>query len=400
MSRYGTVKIGRLSIRENYEVSEENSDGVMLMSLAGQESSPRISLTDMNRRREDILNLRGRFVNVTFSQKDAVNGYFYVAKSSAQWLVWNDHLMGALPWSVDLIRVGQATGVDLESKLGGSQTRLNDHAIVGERWNAPPIGHTNYYSGSTIATLVDRTGSEGVIRVYRNLAMNINPQWSCTETNYDLGRVRFLDINAKERTGDQFRTTPGGWELNNTLVRVKPLAASGVLEISSWSGGAWRPKNWDVTIDAVSFGVPDAVSILRNEPEVTVVRLIRSLSSVRVTIDVTLRRGSRFAELYIQTASSATIKAVLTTAEAGTAATGYVSKTADDANGNRYIVGSSRTHVADAVNGGISKAATVVMDVMIGSVINFVAVASGDAAVDLMKQYIGAPSEAVSGVTR
>jgi hypothetical protein len=183
-------------------------------------------------------------------------------------------------------------------------------------------------------------------------------------------------------------------------VRIKPLAALGVLEISSWSGGAWRAKNWDVQFDAVSFGVPDAVSILRNEPEMAVVRLIRSLSSVRITIDVTLRRGSRFAELYVQTATSGTIKAVLSTAEAGTAGTGFVSRTADDANGNRYIVGSTRTLTSDVVNGGISKAATVVMDIVIGSVIGGGAPLTGDAAVDLMKQYIGAPSESVSGVTR
>lgn len=398
MSRYGVVTVGRLAIRESYSVSESNSDGTTTLTMAGQESSPRVSQTDMNRRREDILNSRGRFVAVTFSQKSQLNGYYWVSSSSAEWTHWDDHAMGALPWSMDLLRMGNATEIDIESKLGGSQTRLNDFLIVGERWHAPPAGHTNYYSGSSIATFVDRVGVDGTVRVYRNLALTTSPQWSCDELSYGAGRVRFLDGNDQERTGESLRTVPNDWELSNSLVRVRPLLASGVLEISHWIGGAWVPKSWDIQYGAVTLGVADAVSLLHNEPELTVLRLIKSLSGVRLSVDITLRRGSRSVELYVQAATSGTIKVARSTTEAASAGTGYIVATSGT---DRYLLGSARTvTTTDLVNGSIALGSTVKMDVVISMVVAAAGPASGDAAVDLMKQYVGTPSETVKAVTR
>lgn len=400
MSRYGVVTVGRLAIRENYNVSEANSDGSRTLNLSGQESSPYVSQTDMNRRREDILNSRGRFVAVTFSHKEQLNGYYYVTNSSCEWTHWDDHQLGALPWSMDLLRVGGATEIDLESKLGGSLTRLNNHAIVGERTVAPPIGHTNFYSGSTIATFVDRVSADGTIRVYRSIALNTNALWSCPELLYGAGRCRFIDENDRERTGELFRSVANDWEVNNGLVRVRPLASGGVIEVAHWAGGAWRAKNYDITYSTVSLGVVTDVSLLRNEPELVVVRLIRSLSGVRLSVDITVRRGSRNAELYVQAASSGTIKVVRSTAEASTAGTGFISATANDANGHRFYMGSATTLTTDVVNGGLSKAATVTFDVVIGLVVGGGAPATGDSATNLMAQYIGAPSESVQGVVR
>jgi hypothetical protein len=96
------------------------------------------------------------------------------------------------------------------------------------------------------------------------------------------------------------------------------------------------------------------------------VRLLYAMALGRFTVDLTLRRGSRFVELYVQGQTSSTLKAVLTTPEASTAGTGFVRVTANDANGNRAIVGSARTFTADTTNGGLSKASTTTLDAFLG----------------------------------
>jgi hypothetical protein len=353
----------------------------------------------MSRRREDILNLRGSFVPVVFSQKPELNGYYQVSASTANWLKWEDHAMGALPWTIDLLRVGSSFEIDLESKLGGALTRQNNFTVTGDRWHAPAGGHNGYFVSSTIPPFTDRVSTDGTIRVYRTLA-GTTPRWTSYEENYGLGRARFLDANGFERVGTSFATTPGSWEVSNSIMRIRPLLSGGVLEVSVWDGTAWRAKNWNMTYAGTTLGVPDAVSVIHNEYEVVTVRLIRTLASVRVTCDITLRRGARFAEIYAQSATAGTFALVLSTAQTGTSGNGFVSATANDANGNRYIVGSTRTFTTDLANGGISLASAVRFDAMVGVVLNGTTPATGDSATSLYAQYIGSPSELVSGVTR
>jgi hypothetical protein len=75
-------------------------------------------------------------------------------------------------------------------------------------------------------------------------------------------------------------------------------------------------------------------------------------------------------------------------------------KTSNDANGNRMIIGSARSHTADTTTGGISKASVTALDFYIGAVISATSPASGDAAADLQAQYIGTLPESTYYVKR
>jgi len=244
----------------------------------------------------------------------------------------------------------------------------------------------------------------GSIRTYLSLPANVDPRWGCDPTGY-LSGAASIRIGGVERAGTNILVSgTTGWELSNGLVRVRPLAASGLLSIDAWDNPAWSNKGWDIYLNGVAMTPADlsALTVLRNDPEAVTIRLVRtpSSNSGRTYVDLLLRRGSRFVEAYVQHETSTTILIRLNTTTASTAGTGHVVQTANDADGNRAIIGSARTFTADTVNGGLSKAATSTLDAFIGVVFGGGAPASGDAAADLTNQYIGAMAEATVGVLR
>lgn len=395
VSRYGVLTLGRLPLREDFVVTH-NNDGTI--AITGQESSPLKSLSDIaERRRFDIMGLSGRFVPATFTKQPELNGYYWV--SSVQATIRKIDPFAILPWQITLIPVGPDNAVDLESRLSGALTRQNSFAVTGNRTQAPPIGSYAYHTETTGLTAMTRANSDGTpITVYRSIPAGINPRFGCNVENYSRGRVRFIDSNARERVGTEFMTSVTGWELNNGTTRVRP-DASAALEVSSWVGGVWVAKKWLIQAgtDLHPF---DQVTVLRNDFECVVLRLLKSVATGRRTVDITLRRGSRVVELYVQRSDAGALAVKLLTPQAGTATSGYITATANDANGHRYIVGSSTTFTSDAANGGISVAAQVKMDAFVGLVVAGGAAVSGDAAVDLYAQYLGMPAEFVQGVIR
>lgn len=381
MSSFGTVQIGRLTLTElptqAYAPASAAPNSTTptgrTLQILGQESFPAytpLTLAQLRARQEDLLGLTGEFVQVQFTDRADLNGYYTVTDASTSLVNWNGEAV-TVDWTVDLMRVGTDTEVDIESRLTGG-TRVNSFSATGVRWHAPAIDAYGYYTapGNT-PSAVTRTGTDGAMPVYLGLPNPCIPRWGCPVGSYLGGRVRFLDANNIERSGIQLQTTVTGWQLHNGLVRVTLSTGAGVLSIDAYTGGAWQTKAWDLQYNGASLGQPVTVSLLRNEPEIIVARLLWSLPTPqRITADLTLRRGSRFVELYIQAQISGTIKLVRATAEIGASGGGgeYVTAVNDDAAGNRYVVGSAKTNTQDLANGGISVAAAVAMDAFIGVV--------------------------------
>jgi hypothetical protein len=112
----------------------------------------------------------------------------------------------------------------------------------------------------------------------------------------------------------------------------------------------------------------DGATLLRNDPEMVILRLTKALNPGRATLDLTLRRGSRIIEGYLQRGTADTLSVRLNTAEtyADTSAQGYLTASADDGDGNRFACGSARTFTAVA-GGGVQKAATTSLDFWLGA---------------------------------
>lgn len=408
MATYGRVKIGRLVLREDHIVSETiDQNGLRSLSVSGQESmghATGYALSLISQKREDLLAITDQVVPVVFDRKSNYNGYYQVVLAGGS-IENHDGLTAMFPWSATLARVGTEQQIDVESRLGGALTRTNVFSVTGVRCHAPSVGHIGYQTGSTIPLFTTRGSADGSLILYRTLSVGVNPRWACAVTNYEKGRSRFIDSNSYERSGVDASMAATGWELSNGLVRVKPLVSSGVLEVSAWTGAAWHTKNYDMLLGtgpAVTVGAFDYCSILQNNYEFTAIRLVKSLSPGRLTVDLILRRGHRFVEIYAQHDFSTTIKIVRSTTEAGTrpGGTGYLVATSNDADTNKYIIGSSQTFTEDAVNGGLSKASTTTLDAFIGVVAAGTGAVTGDTATDIYAQYIGAPSELIRGIRR
>lgn len=398
---YGTVQIGRVVLREALTRAAESlnaATGERTLSISGQESSPPLTAAEVAVLQDDLLGLRESLVPVIFTAKADRNGYYLVKDANAELFNWDNEIV-TCDWKLVLTRVGSDSDVDIESRLAGALTRSNVHSATGERWHAPPIGHFAYWTGATIPSVVTRTGADGAITVYRGVPTATNPRFACDVTDYLDGRVRFLDDADRERSGTTLSLDPADWTLTNGLVRVKPLPSSGVLEIAAYTG-SWAAKSWDLRVTGVTLGVPDAVTLLRNDPECVIVRLIWSETVGRTEADLTLRRGARHVELYMKRQTAATLRLQLATAEAASSATGYIRATANDAAGNRYIIGSARSFQVDLVNGAIYQDSITVLDAFIGVIAAGSGAVAGDAGNDIRAQYLGAPAETVRGVRR
>jgi hypothetical protein len=397
---FGTITVGRLVLREaNSPVSEDASGS---LSLSGQEAASTttgrfpLDRDGLAALQADIRGLAGTLVPVRFTDKHGLDGYYTVTSSSAELSDWQGEVI-TCGWQIGLARVGSASEVDIESRLAGPLTRVNDHTVTGERWHAPPIGHSAYWAGSTTPSTMTRATSDGTLVVYRGVPVATSTRYACPVDTYLAGRVRITDAG-RERSGARWDMSPLGWSLDNGIAQV--TVAADALSIAAWDSGAWVAKSWNVLFNAAALGAPDVATVLRNDLECCTVRLLWSLAVGRVTCDLTLRRGARVVELFVRTSTSGVIKVARSSSEAATSATGYIRATSDDAAGNRYVCGSARSFTPDVGVGGISKASATSLDAFVCVELGGSSAVSGDQAANLLAQYLGSPAERVSAARR
>jgi hypothetical protein len=396
---WGDLKIGRLLLRETFKESESGGTARTL-DLEGQESSPPLTRSELVWRHDNITALEsGTVMPLTFTDKPERNCYVNVDSVSADYTEWRTDVVTS-DWKLGLTRLGSDSEVDLQSRLTGV-ARVNDFALTGERWHAPPNGHYGYQTGTSNPTTMTRTGADGAMTVYRSIPAGVSPRWGCATTAYLNGRVRLTSSGA-ELCGVDQSLSPTGWALTNGLVNIIP-GASATFDVQAYTGGAWRSKLWNVSAAGSGASITswDGATLLRNDCEHVILRLSKGLNPGRATLDLTLRRGSRTVEGYLQTTSSNTLAAYRSSLETNTsfAASGYVVASSNDADGNRFAAGSARTFTAHT-NGGVQKAATTTLDFWIGAVAGGGSAVSGDTATDLRNQYIGALPEIIYAVRR
>jgi len=403
VTTWGTIRIGRLTLRETTTAEEglHAQTGDRSIRLSGQESCPPLPAAELLARHEAIMNMHGTLVQVVFGDKTGLNGYYGVTDASA---VLQDEQgeIQTSTWTLSLRRFGGPGEVDLQSRLTGIR-RVNDFALTGESWHAPAIGHYAYSVGAAIPSSMTRQTQDGTITVYRGLPPGSNPRWGCAPEDYPLGRARLLSMGI-ERTGTTQQLAPSGWELGNGLVRVTPSTGGGTLSVACWGGSGWAATDWTISDGTPITGGWDSATLVRNDVEQVVLRLSREQGpgeTGRIVLDIGLRRGSRLAECYLQRSTSATLSVYLSAGEAysDTSADGYLAVSADDASGTRATCGSARSFAAHA-NLGIVKNAATALDFYLAHVVGGASAVSGDTATDLRDQYIGALPELTMAIRR
>lgn len=399
---WGTLQVGRINLRETYSLSNQvnATTGEQSVGLEGMESSPPFTEAQIIARSEDMVAMLDRAMPIIFSDKTTQTGFYRVKDVGAVITNWPE--ADFFNWTLSLGRIGAENAVDMESRLG-SVVRQNAFALTGERWHAPSVGAYAYFTGTTPPSgtmsrvLAD---SEGTLTVFRGIPAGANPVWGITAPNYLLGRVRVL-IDGVERSGAGIRVVTGTWSLTNGLIRITPLASAAMLRIEGWDGGAWSTHDFDITVGTDLAPPWTAITVIRNDFECVVIRLVKDKAPGRVYVDLTLRRGAAFVEGFIQTDASATlgVKTDSSVTTTNNAATGYIVETANDASGNKLTIGVPVAFTG-STTGGVSKATSVQLPFYVGYVIDGSSAVSGNAALDLRNQYIGTLSEFVQAVKR
>lgn len=391
------LQLGRLVLRETMTFTESAYQG-WSMHIQGVEVCPMISRAEVWDRFDGALGSQGGLIPVVFEEKTERNGYYTVSSSSGEVKDRKRQDIVEIAWKISLQRHGPDTDVDLESRLAGA-VRANDFSLTGERWSAPSIGHYAYYTGATLPSIMTRASTDGVITVYRGVPAGVSPRWGCAVGDYLRGRVRVQNAGT-ERVGTGHPLRTDQWEMSNGLVRVRPLSSGGSIEVASFTSGAWRPKAWWIDIGGTQVTSWDSASVLQNDLERCTVRLAVARSPVgRAYLDLTVRRGSRLVEGYLQRGDSGNLSVYLASLETCTDSTSYVVRSTNDSDGNRVIAGSARNFDPHA-SGGLTRTSNTAMDFWLGVVAGGSGAVSGDAATDLRNQYVGALPEVVAAVRR
>lgn len=407
-SGFGEIYIDRFFLVEKEKATESN-DGKL--AIAGQESSPPTTVALVTFLHGQVVGLQeGKVVPVIFRDKSERNAYYEVGNTSSdltdyQSGVYGNNTVAMADWTIELTRLGSDSEIDLQSRLTGA-VRLNDFSLTGQKWHAPAVGHYAYYTGATNPTTLTRTTSDGDMTVYVGIPDNTSPKWGCAVSDYHKGRVRILDTREvtieNEVEGLNRNISASGWSLMNGLINVSPTATAGVLNIASYDGTSFMDKYVNITVGGSAVADWTSATIIRNDFEQCIIRLTSPQASVgRTTVDLSLKRGSRTVEGYIQCGSSQTISVHARSSESNltttTASAGYVTRTNNDTNGLRFVAGSARTFTAHA-NGGVTKSSATFLDFFWGATIG--AGTTNDNAPALRNQYIGSMPEVVYAVRR
>lgn len=392
---WGVVSIAGAEFREETDAQEIGDGGLRIF---GQEAHPPRTRARVEAAHDNIRSLPGRIVPVTLTDKSELSGFYLATGARSNLHKWANGKVQTATWEVDLVRLGSSRDVEIESRM--VQLARTD-TLTGVQtpvfWHAPAVGTKTYYTGSTVPTsTITRQSEDGPIPVHLGVPA-VSPRWTVDAVDFMKGAVR-LEFVGERRIGT---TTPplATWEMSNGLVRVSPGNA-GSFSVACWDAAAWRSvKSYQIAVSGAALTDQPEVTVLRNTPEDVGIRLTFPGSPGRTTVDLSLRRGSRFVTGVIKRHSAATLRIQRTEAEAATEVTGGLRATTADADGNRFVLGSASTVTTSLATAHIAKATTTEFDFFAGHEVD-ASPQVGDAFADLLAQYLGNTAERTTVIPR
>ncbi len=351
----------------------------------------------------------GRFVPVTWTGDSRIDGYYRLLAADVDVQSLNDR--GFAPYSIRLQRVGSEADVEMQSVITGA-VRSNVQGIdlaEAQPWHAVPLGFYAYDVPGAPSYVWRDTADGAQVKSWLDIDTTVDPKWGISPAAYYRAAAT-IKVGGYVRAGLACPNSPTDWELSNGLLRVTPNPTNpGRLDIETWTGSSWSSaKTWVLEWSGTAVGTWSAIDILRNDAEACAIRLTytRSPNAGRMTVDLSLRRGSRYVEVVMAFHVATTLEIRRQSAEAGTTVTPSgatsavaVQASADDADGQRYIAGSGESVTFDTTQGGLSvSSARKTLSAFIGTVRD--AATFGNSADDLCLQYLGYVSERVVPVRR
>lgn len=260
------------------------------------------------------------FVPVTWADDPTVNGFYRVLSVSFDPLEDDfDTRAGVFGFEIRLRKVSGYAAPLFESVLLGA-LRVNAHSITSGTsvaYHALPDESSAYDAGPATPDIDGRIAEDGTMLVYSgasNLFYDDKPSFHLPPADF-YRNAATVKVGGNVVVGREVANSPTSWEMSNGLIKVGSGASSSspTMILHFWKSGAWvTGRTFSPALrGASSFGVftgpPDTFTVLRNSPELAVVRLTYDSASAftggiyPVVLDIALRRGSRMAECRIST---------------------------------------------------------------------------------------------------
>lgn len=379
------VTIGGVPLRE----SQTADLGEEALGVSGREMNTITTSAEVLAAHGDIPQLADQTVPVVFEGKPHLSGFYRVAGASSSLRRMAGGRLVIANWEVTLERVGSERDVEVESRVP-SIARLDE--LAGTQtpsfWHAPAVGASSYWTGATVPSAsTTRVSADGPVPVYTGIPASTAPRWTVAAADYLKGSVRVL-LDGIRRVGS-FTPPHSSWQVDNGLVRVAG-DVDGSVTVAAWVDNNWRSvKGYQFTVTGAPLTTIPEFSILRNDPEEVAVRLSYPTTPGRVTVDLSLRRGSRFVAGTVKRHSTTALGVVRTAAETAAAVTGGLRASAADADGNRFVMGTTRTATTATGTAAISKASVTAFDFFLGHEFG-ASPATHDTFASLLAQFIAA----------
>lgn len=400
-----SLVVGRVTIPEVENVSRQGGGNGEQLTLRGDCLSTSLAATKaIGRELLSLADYAHTVIPVTWSEDSDLDGFYRLTGAQVDTRSLNDK--GFLPFTLQLERFGSSADVAVQSVIVGTSL-TNDVGITeGETvpFHALPPGFYSY-DISTSPSNLTRTADDGSVRVFYGIDFTVDPVWSIDPADYYTSAA-YITTGGYLRAGRKVANSPTSFELGNHLVKVAPGSGgtAGQLVVSHYDGSSWDSKSWRVGYGATTTYVTadwSTLAIFRNDAEAVTIRLVSTRgTSGAVTLDLTIRRGSRFLSGVLSVPQASAVRLQTVTNETGStftptgASAGFgVRADANDAGGNRYIIGAPNTTSKGAV--GYIERASSTMPFLLGLEVGGTGAATGDTADDLSLQYLGAVTEKV-----
>lgn len=372
-----TLQIGRWGLHHTgTEVTRWEIDGDTVDCAGWMRDS---ALADLKALREQGLGLNNNrdepVVPVVWSDDTTQNGYYEVVAWSCEYdLAETLQVNGGfyyLNWKARLRRVPGWQAPAIETLTNGS-VRTNAHFVTAAdtvTFHAVPYaseGFSSYSLTLSIDDAMETADGASTMRLFYDQAVNTNvffdsaQRFYCPPGNYYNAACRVL-VDSQHIVGRQCTNSPTAWTIHNGILKVEP-GSNGVLTVSTWEDASDAWEGFDFEFGRYTGSVwddftinPHSVSILRNSPEVVGIRLVYRGGYVTFnhsTVDLWLRRGAAFVEVYFSSSGGVTGQWGVgrATTDAGTSATGGLVDTVATS-GNEWALGSPSTVTKDTTEG-------------------------------------------------
>jgi len=259
-----------------------------------------------------------------------------------------------------------------ESILSGTLLSNDLGLVAGQAFVSAPAGFTSFWPMTGLGVDARET-EEGKVPLFFGITPPDIPVWTVAPANYYKGACK-IHFDSQLVPGIPLSdTVTDTWQIDNGLIRVRGTLTNRNIEVAVWdpypppATAAWSSlTQFQFEVDGTAYFSPwNHIVVLRNTPEEVAIRLIGSegdsmiiFETGRATLDISIRRSSYFARGYwvhkgYWLANDLTI--ARSAADAAVSTMYGIQDAANDADGNKWFIGSRHTTIDDLVNGKLKR---------------------------------------------